>query len=102
LGTPNVFAGFMFHSRAHQGLGPIGQCAARWAKIKGASRIICIDKVPERLALATKEGFEVVDFTKDKDVAKKIKELVPDGLDVAIDCGTSRPDQRDVVESEIF
>ncbi|KAF9240854.1 GroES-like protein [Melanogaster broomeanus] len=44
--------------------------------------------VPERLALAEKGGFEVIDFTKDKDVTKKIKELVPDGLDVAIDCGT--------------
>ncbi|KIJ68359.1 hypothetical protein HYDPIDRAFT_124768 [Hydnomerulius pinastri MD-312] len=70
------------------GLGPIGQCVARWAKIKGASRVVCIDKIPERLALAKKAGFEVIDFSKEKDVAKKVHELVPGGLDVALDCGT--------------
>ncbi|EIW86637.1 GroES-like protein [Coniophora puteana RWD-64-598 SS2] len=70
------------------GLGPIGQCAARWAKLKGAKRVIGIDQVPERLALAEAHGIEVVDFSKEKDVPKKIHEMVPGGLDVALDCGT--------------
>ncbi|KIJ21672.1 hypothetical protein PAXINDRAFT_159724 [Paxillus involutus ATCC 200175] len=70
------------------GLGPVGQCVARWAKIKGASHVICIDRVPERLALAQTAGFEVIDFSKEKDVTKKVHELVPGGLDVALDCGT--------------
>ncbi|KAG6330094.1 hypothetical protein ID866_8995 [Astraeus odoratus] len=70
------------------GLGPIGQCVARWAKIKGARRVICIDKTPARLALAESGGFEVLDFSKEKDIPKKIHEIVPEGLDVAIDCST--------------
>lgn len=70
------------------GLGPVGQCVARWAKIKGASHVICIDRVPERLALAQTAGFEVIDFSKEKDVTKKVHEFIPGGLDVALDCGT--------------
>jgi threonine dehydrogenase-like Zn-dependent dehydrogenase len=71
------------------GLGPIGQCAARWALLKGASRVIGIDGVPSRLAFAReKSGIEVIDFKEFTDVPKRIYELVPRGLDVAIDCGT--------------
>ncbi|KAF8903949.1 GroES-like protein [Gymnopilus junonius] len=71
------------------GLGPIGMCAAKWAQLKGASRVIGIDKVPERLAFARdKLGIEVLDFTKYTDVPKRLYELVPRGLDVALDCGT--------------
>ncbi|KAH8119822.1 GroES-like protein [Phellopilus nigrolimitatus] len=71
------------------GLGPIGQCAARWAKIKGAKRVIGIDQVPERLAFAAeKSGIEVLDFSVHKDVVKRLQEVAPGGLDVAIDCGT--------------
>ncbi|ESK94741.1 alcohol dehydrogenase [Moniliophthora roreri MCA 2997] len=71
------------------GLGPIGQCTARWALLKGAKRVIGIDKDPRRLAFAReKSGIETIDFTKHKDVPKRIYELVPRGLDVAIDCGT--------------
>jgi len=71
------------------GLGPIGQCVARWAKLKGASRVIGIDTVPERLAFAKeKSGVEVIDFKEYSDVTKRIYELVPRGLDVAIDAGS--------------
>ena len=35
-----------------QGLGPIGLYAAKWAQIKGASRVIGIDRVPFRLQFA--------------------------------------------------
>ncbi|KAL0564204.1 hypothetical protein V5O48_017847 [Marasmius crinis-equi] len=71
------------------GLGPIGQCAARWALLKGASRVIGIDNVPSRLAFAReKSGIETIDFNEFKDVPKRIYELVPRGLDVALDCGT--------------
>ena len=70
------------------GLGPIGQYAARWAKFKGASRVIGIDTVPERLAFAKeKAGIEVIDFHKDQDVSKKLHEMFPGGVDVALDCG---------------
>ncbi|KAI5121819.1 hypothetical protein M0805_003255 [Coniferiporia weirii] len=71
------------------GLGPVGQCAARWAKLKGAKRVIGIDRVPERLTFAMeKSGIEVIDFSVHKDVVKRLQELVPGGLDVALDCGT--------------
>jgi len=70
------------------GLGPIGQCAAKWAKLKGAKRVIGIDRVASRLAFAREQtGVETIDFSEHKDVLKRIQELVPGGLDVALDCG---------------
>jgi len=71
------------------GLGPIGQCVARWCQVKGAKRVIGIDKVPERLAFAQEKlGIETIDFTEHTDIVKRFQELVPGGLDVAIDCGS--------------
>ncbi|KAF5372230.1 hypothetical protein D9758_005003 [Tetrapyrgos nigripes] len=71
------------------GLGPIGLCAAKWALLKGASRVIGIDAVSARLSFASeKMGLEVIDFSKHSDVTKAVYDLVPRGLDVAIDCGS--------------
>ncbi|KAI5452146.1 hypothetical protein NCC49_001084 [Naganishia albida] len=71
------------------GLGPIGQCAVRWALLKGAKRVIAIDCVPARLEMAGKlDNVETIDFSKVKDVPEKILEMVPGGLDCALDCGT--------------
>ncbi|KAJ4491024.1 GroES-like protein [Lentinula aciculospora] len=71
------------------GLGPIGQCAARWALLEGASRVIEIDRVHSRLQFAEdKSGIETIDFSQYSDVTKRIYELCPRGLDVAPDCGT--------------
>jgi threonine dehydrogenase-like Zn-dependent dehydrogenase len=71
------------------GLGPIGQCAVRWALLKGASRVIAIDCVPARLEMAGKlDKVETIDFSKVKDVPAKILEMIPGGLDCALDCGT--------------
>jgi threonine dehydrogenase-like Zn-dependent dehydrogenase len=69
-------------------LGPIGLCVAKWALLKGASRVIGVDKVPYRLAQAEEMGVDAIDFTIYEDVPKRIKHLVPDGLDVAIDAAT--------------
>ncbi|WP_090063605.1 zinc-dependent alcohol dehydrogenase [Lentzea flaviverrucosa] len=44
------------------GLGPVGQFAVRIAKQLGAGRVIGVDRVPERLALAERHGAEPVDF----------------------------------------
>jgi threonine dehydrogenase-like Zn-dependent dehydrogenase len=71
-----------------QGLGPIGQCVVQWAKLKGASRVIGIDTVPERLAFAEKHGIETINFKEYTDVPKRIAELIPGGLDVGLDAGT--------------
>lgn len=72
------------------GAGPIGLCAMKWAFLKGAKRVIAIDKVPSRLERAVRDcGAEAINFTEYTDVPKRIFELVGErGLDVALDCGT--------------
>ena len=77
-----------------QGLGPVRLCAAKWALIKGASRVIEVDKVPYRLAQAEEMGISTVDFVIYKDVAQRMKEFAPDGLDVAIDTATFHEPKR--------
>ncbi|KAI1293191.1 hypothetical protein EDD11_008496 [Mortierella claussenii] len=74
------------------GLGPVGLFVVQWLRnVFKASRIIVVDNVPERLQLAKERwGAEVVNFDNDKDVSAKINELVPDGLDRAIDCAGFR------------
>ena len=44
------------------GCGPVGQMAIRSAYLLGAGRVIAIDTVPERLALAEAGGAETLDF----------------------------------------
>jgi len=71
------------------GLGPIGLCTARWCQIKGASKIVGIDMVPERLALAKNAlGIEVLDRTgfSSEEVCNKLLELEPSGFDAVIEC----------------
>jgi threonine dehydrogenase-like Zn-dependent dehydrogenase len=46
------------------GCGPVGQFAIRSALMLGAGRIIAIDEVPERLAMAEAGGAETIDFSK--------------------------------------
>ncbi|TBU62028.1 GroES-like protein [Dichomitus squalens] len=70
------------------GLGPIGLCASKFSQLKGAKRVICIDRVPERLKKAEELGFDTIDFSKHTDVVKRLQEICPGGLDVALDCGT--------------
>ena len=57
-------------------LGPIGLCAVAGARLMGASTIIGIDTVPERLAMARRLGADhVVDF-KTADPIAEIKRLL--------------------------
>jgi threonine dehydrogenase-like Zn-dependent dehydrogenase len=56
------------------GLGPIGQMAARIAKHLGAERVIALDIVPERLAMAERHGIEAHDASE-MDVADDLREL---------------------------
>ena len=56
------------------GLGPIGQMSARIARHLGAGRVIASDNVPERLAMAQRNGIEVINFD-DGDVPAKILEM---------------------------
>jgi threonine dehydrogenase-like Zn-dependent dehydrogenase len=54
------------------GCGPVGQFAIRSALMLGAGRVIAIDRVPERLAMARMGGAETIDFGSEE---------VPDALD---------------------
>lgn len=57
------------------GLGPVGQLAVRGALHRGVSRVIGVDLVPERLALAREQGIDVVDINDVGDVAAALKDL---------------------------
>jgi threonine dehydrogenase-like Zn-dependent dehydrogenase len=68
------------------GLGSIGQMCARIAYHLGAERVIGIDNVPERLALASKYGVETIDFSAVDDVKDVVLKLTDGrGVDAAID-----------------
>jgi threonine dehydrogenase-like Zn-dependent dehydrogenase len=54
------------------GCGPVGQFAIRSAFMLGARRVIAIDTVPERLAMATEGGAEILD-SMDPDVFYKLR-----------------------------
>jgi threonine dehydrogenase-like Zn-dependent dehydrogenase len=67
------------------GLGPIGQMAARIAAHRG-HRVIGVDLVPERLALARKYDVEVVDIGEGDSAPDRIRELTEGrGTDSAIE-----------------
>src|SRR4051794_6690237 len=67
------------------GLGPIGQMAARIARHQGF-RVLAVDDVPERLAMARRHGIEVIDASLVDDVTAAVRELTDGrGTDSAID-----------------
>lgn len=57
------------------GLGPIGQMAARIALHRGAGRVIGVDLVPERLAMARRHGVHTLDLRGDDDVVAQVRDL---------------------------
>ncbi|MFJ5486623.1 zinc-dependent alcohol dehydrogenase [Hansschlegelia beijingensis] len=67
------------------GCGPVGQMAIRSAFLLGAERVLAVDTVPERLALAREAGAETIDFMNE-DVYERIRELTNGRLaDACID-----------------
>src|SRR5436190_12317723 len=67
------------------GCGPVGQFAIRSAFLLNAGRVLAIDTVPERLALARSAGAETIDFMNE-DVYDRIMELTKGrGADACID-----------------
>ncbi|GCE74991.1 zinc-dependent alcohol dehydrogenase [Cellulomonas biazotea] len=68
------------------GLGPIGQMTARIARHRGASRVIGLDLVPERLAMARRHGIETIDVGTTDDVLAAVRDLTEGrGADAAVD-----------------
>lgn len=52
------------------GAGPVGQFAVRSAVLMGAAQVICIDNVPERLAMAAAGGAVTIDFDEGEVLAR--------------------------------
>jgi threonine dehydrogenase-like Zn-dependent dehydrogenase len=66
--------------------GPIGLCATAGARLLGASTIIAVDRLPERLAMAQRLGADhVVDFSKVDPVHEIMRLTQGRGVDVAIE-----------------
>ena len=68
------------------GLGPVGQMAARIALRRGATRVIGIDLIPERLEMARRHGVDVIDSREVADVVGAVRDLTDGrGVDGSID-----------------
>jgi threonine dehydrogenase-like Zn-dependent dehydrogenase len=68
------------------GLGPIGQMCARIALHRGAGRVLGVDGVPERLAMARRHGVETIDPVGVDDVPALVRELTDGrGADAVVD-----------------
>jgi threonine dehydrogenase-like Zn-dependent dehydrogenase len=68
------------------GLGPIGQMSARIARHRGASLVLGVDLVPERLEMASRNGIVPVDLNDVADVGERLRELTGGrGPDAVID-----------------
>src|SRR5688572_26514763 len=66
--------------------GPIGLCATIGAKLMGATTIIAVETVPERIAMAKRLGADhVIDFRKSDPVAEVRRITASRGVDVAIE-----------------
>jgi threonine dehydrogenase-like Zn-dependent dehydrogenase len=57
------------------GCGPVGQFAIKSAYLLGAERVIAIDRVPERLAMAERDGrAETINYEVETDVVEALKQ----------------------------
>jgi alcohol dehydrogenase len=66
--------------------GPIGLCATAGAKLRGASRIIVVDRIPQRLEVAQRLGADAVVNAAETDPVHEILEMTGGrGVDVAIE-----------------
>ena len=72
-------------SAAVLGLGPVGLCAVQAAKAAGAAKVIAIDSVEERLAVAERFGAQAVHLTEDDPRAAVKQATEGRGVDAAID-----------------
>jgi threonine dehydrogenase-like Zn-dependent dehydrogenase len=67
------------------GCGPVGQFAIASARLMGAGRILAVDGHSDRLAMARRQGAEIVDFEKEDPVETIIELTGGIGVDRAID-----------------
>ena len=55
------------------GAGPVGLFTIKSAFLLGAERVICIDRFPERLALAQQAGAETINYEQVDDLQKELR-----------------------------
>jgi threonine dehydrogenase-like Zn-dependent dehydrogenase len=67
------------------GCGPVGQFAIASAKLLGAGRILAVDCLEDRLAMARRQGAEIVNFEKEDPVETIVMLTGGIGVDRAID-----------------
>jgi|SRR5699024_10136516 len=67
------------------GAGPIGLLTIMAAKAAGATNIISLDLSASRLEMAKKVGATYAINTAEQDAIKAIKEICPDGVDIAFE-----------------
>jgi threonine dehydrogenase-like Zn-dependent dehydrogenase len=72
------------------GAGPIGLYCSKWSKLAGARRVIVIDHVKERLAVAKSFGCDIINFDETPRVEEEIYRLEPEGVDCGIDAAAFR------------
>jgi glutathione-independent formaldehyde dehydrogenase len=68
------------------GAGPVGLMAAYSASLKGASKIMVVDRHPDRLKLAEKIGAIAVDDSKDSVVDQILEQTGGEGADRGCEC----------------
>ncbi|MEC6747216.1 zinc-dependent alcohol dehydrogenase [Marinilactibacillus sp. XAAS-LB27] len=69
------------------GSGPVGLLAQRFAKMKGAKRVIAVDRVKHRLEYSAKKiGVETLNFEEVDIPGMALKDMTHGGADVVIDC----------------
>ncbi|MGB3304019.1 MAG: NAD(P)-dependent alcohol dehydrogenase [Gordonia sp. (in: high G+C Gram-positive bacteria)] len=73
------------NSLAVFGTGTVGLSAIMAARVAGATRIVAVDRNPDRLALAQKFGATDTVVSDSGDLTSAIKALAPDGLDFSLD-----------------
>ena len=86
------------------GCGPVGQFAIRSALMLGAGRVIAIDEVPERLAMAEAGGAETIDFSKTDvydELMKRTDKRGPDSCIDAVGCEASGHGAADAILDKV-
>jgi threonine dehydrogenase-like Zn-dependent dehydrogenase len=82
------------------GCGPVGQFAIRSALMLGAGRVIAIDEVPERLAMAEAGGAETINFSTTDvydELMMRTNKRGPDSCIDAVGCEASGHGSADAV-----
>lgn len=82
------------------GLGPIGFLALQWLKAVGATKIIAVDILDEKLGLADYLGADTCINAKSEDVIKVIRDNTRgNGVDVAVELSGSKTAQVQAIEA---